>query len=178
MADDSNKNHSIETERNVTMLYQKYEFTVVKRELNPRTMRVERPTMAVEYFQEFADGASQESLFVLIVDGRNNLIGIKEVYRGTATGTSVRIAELLSPVLMNNGVGMVLIHNHPSGDHESSDQDDYLTEEVIKAARLMDIEMLDHLVIGKDGFTSIRSNKPGLWEVPQGYPYPNDVMEG
>jgi DNA repair protein RadC len=65
---------------------------------------------------------------------------------------------------MQQGVGMVLVHNHPSGDHQQSDEDARLTFDVIKAARLLDIEMLDHLVIGKDGFTSIRSNQPGMWE--------------
>jgi DNA repair protein RadC len=146
------------------MLYKKYEFSVVRREVMPSNLRIERPAAAVEYFRDFASGASQESLFVVVVDGRNNLIGINEVYRGTATGTSVRISELLSPVLMCNGVGMVLVHNHPSGDHAHSDEDARLTKDVVKAARLLDIEMLDHLVVGKDGFTSIRSNIPGMWE--------------
>jgi DNA repair protein RadC len=146
------------------MLYQKYEFAIVRNEVDAQTMRIERPQAAVQLFTEFADAASKESLFVLIVDGRNNLVGIQEVYRGTATGTSVRIAELLTPVLMLQGVGMVLVHNHPSGDHQQSDEDVRLTVDVIKAARLMDIEMLDHLVIGKEGFTSIRSVLPGTWE--------------
>jgi len=150
--------------RRETMLYQKYEFAIVRQELNPQDMRIERPAEAVKFFTEFADAASKESLFVLIVDGRNNLVGIQEVYRGTATGTSVRIAELFTPVLMLQGVGMVLVHNHPSGDHQQSDEDVRLTVDVIKAARLMDIEMLDHLVIGKEGFTSIRSVLPSTWE--------------
>jgi DNA repair protein RadC len=146
------------------MLYQKYEFAIVRQEIEPEEMRIERPQAAVEFFTEFTDAASKESLFVLIVDGRNNLVGIQEVYRGTATGTSVRIAELFAPVLMTQGVGMVMVHNHPSGDHQQSDEDVRLTSDVIKAARLLDIEMLDHLVIGKNGFTSIRSVLPGIWE--------------
>lgn len=151
--------------RRETMLYQKYEFAIVRKEIESETRRIERPQAAVEFFQEFADAASKESLFVLIVDGRNNLVGIQEVYRGTATGTSVRIAELLSPVLMVQGVGMVLVHNHPSGDHQASDEDVRLTADVLKASRLMDLELLDHLIIGKDGFTSIRSGTPGIWGV-------------
>ncbi len=146
------------------MLYQKYEFAIVRQEMEPQDMRIERPAEAVKFFAEFADAASKESLFVLVVDGRNNIVGIQEVYSGTATGTSVRIAELLTPVLMLQGVGMVLVHTHPSGDHAQSDEDVRLTVDVIKAARIMDIEMLDHLVIGKDGFTSIRSVLPGTWE--------------
>jgi DNA repair protein RadC len=147
-----------------TMLYKKYEFAIVRQEVEPETMRIERPAAAVQFFTEFTDAATKESLFVLIVDGRNNLVGIQEVYRGTATGTSVRIAELLSPVLMTQGVGFVLVHNHPSGDHQPSDEDAKLTHDVLQAARIMDLEMLDHLVIGKDGFSSIRSQAPSMWE--------------
>lgn len=165
------------------MLYQKYEFSIVRRELNPRDMRIENPISAVDYFKEFAIGASNESLFVVVLDGRNNLIGIQEVYRGTATGTSVRIAELFTPVLLSHGVGMVVVHNHPSGDHEPSDEDKRLTVDIVKAARILDIEMLDHLVIGKDKFTSIRSVNPGMWEVfdrnvDNNMDIINDILEG
>jgi hypothetical protein len=60
---------------------------------------------------------------------------------------------------------MVVVHNHPSGDHTQSDEDVRLTGDIVKAARILDIEMLDHLVIGKDKHTSIRSIMPGMWEV-------------
>jgi DNA repair protein RadC len=102
-------------------------------------------------------------LFVLPVDGRNNLIGVHEIYRGTATGTSVRISEIISSCLLAQGVGLVLVHNHPSGDSQASDEDVRLTADVFKACKLMDIEMLDHLVIGKNSFTSIRSQNPNIW---------------
>ncbi len=161
------------------MLYQKYEFSIVRRELNPRDMRIETPVSAVDYFKEFAIGASNESLFVVVLDGRNNLIGIQEVYRGTATGTSVRIAELFTPVLLSHGVGMVVVHNHPSGDHEPSDEDKRLTVDIVKAARIMDIEMLDHLVIGKDKYTSIRSIMPNIWQTEfSNMDMINDILEG
>ena len=165
------------------MLYQKYEFTITRKELNPRDMRVENPIAAVEYFREFAYEASKESLFVMVLDGRNNLIGIQEVYRGTATGTSVRIAELFTPVLLAHGVGMVVVHNHPSGDHTQSDEDVRLTSDIVKAARILDIEMLDHLVIGKDKHTSIRSIMPGMWElfdnnVDRNIDIIEDILEG
>ena len=160
-------------------MYQKYEFSIVRRELNPRDMRIETPVSAVDYFKEFAIGASNESLFVVVLDGRNNLIGIQEVYRGTATGTSVRIAELFTPVLLSHGVGMVVVHNHPSGDHEPSDEDKRLTVDIVKAARIMDIEMLDHLVIGKDKYTSIRSIMPNIWQTEfSNMDMINDILEG
>lgn len=105
----------------------------------------------------------QEELHVAVVDGRNGLRAIRRVYVGTATGTSVRIAELIRPVIELGGVGFALVHNHPSGDPEPSEEDARLTAEVVAAARLLDLELLDHLVIGHGRWASIRSQRPGIW---------------
>ena len=105
----------------------------------------------------------QEELHVAVVDGRNGLLGLHQVYVGTATGTSVRIAELLRPVVDGGGVGFALVHNHPSGDPEPSEEDLRLTAEVAAAARLLDLEFLDHLVIGRGRWASIRSQRPSIW---------------
>jgi len=111
-----------------------------------------------------------EELHVAIVNGRNGLLALQQVYVGTATGTSVRIAELLRPVIELGGVGFALVHNHPSGDPEPSEEDVRLTAEVVAAARLLDLELLDHLVIGHGRWSSIRSQRPGVWgavELPE-----------
>jgi DNA repair protein RadC len=105
----------------------------------------------------------QEELHVAVVDGRNGLLALNQVYVGTATGTSVRIAELLRPVVEMGGVGFALVHNHPSGDPEPSEEDLRLTAEVVAAARLLDLEFLDHLVIGRGRWASIRSQRPTIW---------------
>ena len=105
----------------------------------------------------------QEELHVAVVDGRNGLLALHQVYVGTATGTSVRIAELLRPVVEGGGVGFALVHNHPSGDPEPSEEDLRLTAEVVAAARLLDLEFLDHLVIGRGRWASIRSQQPSIW---------------
>ena len=107
-----------------------------------------------------------EELHVAVVDGRNGLLALHQVYVGTATGTSVRIAELIRPVIEIGGVGFALVHNHPSGDPEPSEEDVRLTAEVVAAARLLDLELLDHLVIGHGRWSSIRSQRPGVWGAP------------
>jgi DNA repair protein RadC len=105
----------------------------------------------------------QEELYVAVVDGRNGLLALRRVYAGTATGTSVRIAELVRPVLDLGGVGFAAVHNHPSGDPQPSDEDVRLTAELLAAARLLDLEFLDHLVIGHDRWASIRSQRGEIW---------------
>lgn len=145
--------------------WRKFEVEVTRKSMNvTKQFRVESPSKAAALFTEEAARRTTESLWVLTVDGRNGLMGIDQVYSGTATGTSVRIAELFRYAIATGGVGIVLVHNHPSGDHEASDEDISLTEEVVKAAKIMDIEMLDHLVISSEGFTSIRSQRPSIWE--------------
>jgi DNA repair protein RadC len=100
----------------------------------------------------------------MTLDGRNGLMGVDRVYTGTATGTSVRIGELFRYAIAAGGCGIVLVHNHPSGDAQPSDEDIKLTTEVIAASRLLDIEFLDHLVLGAAGsYRSIRSENQSLW---------------
>lgn len=125
--------------------------------------RVQAPADLAAIAQPIFGRSTQEQLHVAIVDGRNGLLDLRHVYTGTATGTSVRIGELLRPVLSAHGVGFAAVHNHPSGDPEPSDEDLRLTSELLAAARLLDLEFLDHLVIGHGRWASIRSKRPSIW---------------
>jgi DNA repair protein RadC len=125
--------------------------------------RVQAPADLAAIAQPIFGRSAQEQLHIAIVDGRNGLLDLRHVYTGTATGTSVRISELLRPVLEAHGVGFAAVHNHPSGDPEPSDEDLRLTSELLAAARLLDVEFLDHLVIGHGRWVSIRSKQPSIW---------------
>jgi DNA repair protein RadC len=129
----------------------------------PVRTRVQAPADLAAIAQPIFGRSAQEQLHIAIVDGRNGLLDLRHVYTGTATGTSVRIGELLRPVLEAHGVGFAAVHNHPSGDPEPSDEDLRLTSELLSAARLLDIEFLDHLVIGHGRWVSIRSKQPTIW---------------
>jgi len=125
--------------------------------------RIISPETAYNLFKQTAVSLDQESLWVLSLDGQNGLIGIQKLYTGTATGTSVRIAEVVRATIIQNAPGMVLVHNHPSGNIEPSHADMELTTTMCKAASLLDIELLDHLIVGEDGYTSIRAGNQDLW---------------
>jgi DNA repair protein RadC len=143
-----------------------YELVVKRKKVADQSdERVEQPAVAAKMFRDFAKDSNQESLFVMVLGGRNNLIGIEQVYVGTATGTSVRVNEVFRSCILTGGQGIVVVHNHPSGDHSPSDEDKKLTEDLIRGARLLDIEFLDHLVISSEGYTSIRSNVPNIWAI-------------
>lgn len=125
--------------------------------------RVQSPADLAAIAEPILGRSTQEQLHVAIVDGRNGLLALRHIYTGTATGTSVRIGELVRPVLEAHGVGFAAVHNHPSGDPEPSDEDLRLTGELLAASRLLDLEFLDHLVIGHGRWTSIRSKRPAIW---------------
>jgi len=148
------------------MSWKRYKVEVVRHEIaEAKPFRIERPTAAVDLFREDASRLMTESLWVMTLDGRNGLMGIEQVYSGTATGTSVRVGELFRYAVSSGGCAIVLVHNHPSGDATPSDEDIRLTSEVIAASKLLDIEVLDHLVLGTGGvFTSIRSQRTSLWD--------------
>lgn len=148
--------------------WKKYEVELVRVGDDGDRVRVVTPADLASMFDEFADKATKEALFVVAFDGQNGVIGINQVYSGTATGTSVRIAEVLQPVIAMNAVGFALVHNHPSTNVQASAQDLELTREMLKAASLMDLTMLDHLVIGGKGdetYTSIRRDNQDMdWD--------------
>jgi len=150
-----------------TGVWSAYEY-VMKRtptSVSTKKLRVESPRELAAAFREFAAEESQESLFVVAFDGRNNVIGIQRIYQGTATGTSVALGEIMRSAILLGSVGFAMVHNHPSGDPFASDEDVKLTKDVEAAARLMDLVFLDHLVVaaGGEGYTSIRSNNPSLF---------------
>ena len=146
-----------------------YEHRVTRHKIGEMpSARVESPKVLAEFMAGFVDGATQESMFAIAFDGRNNVISVDEIYKGTATGTSVRISELFKPVIVLGGVGIALVHNHPSGDPEPSKEDIKITEEIVKAGKILDITILDHLVIAESGkFVSIRSQHPNMFEPVQ-----------
>lgn len=147
-----------------TGMWNAYEYSVKREKRTNKSARIQSPRDLAAMFREFADAEMSEALFVVAFGGRNDLLGIHRVYQGTATGTSVSVGELLRSALMMGAVGLALVHNHPSGDHEPSNEDVNLTADVAKAAALLDLQFLDHLVMGSNGaFTSIRSQKPNIF---------------
>lgn len=147
-------------------LWNAYEYQVVRSKISKQgdDLLIESPSALVSMFRDFADREMNESLFVVSLGGRNNLLGLHRLYTGTATGTSVAIGEIFRSAILMGAVGFAVLHNHPTGLADPSDEDIKLTEEIEKAARILDLQFLDHVVIGTEGrYSSIRSAKPSIW---------------
>jgi DNA repair protein RadC len=98
----------------------------------------------------------REELRVVLLDTKNHVLRVQTVYQGNVSSTLVRVGELYRDAVRLNAAAIILAHNHPSGDPTPSPDDLHLTAETLAAGRLLDINLLDHLVIGHDSYVSLR----------------------
>lgn len=98
----------------------------------------------------------REELRVLLLNTKNSVLRATTVYVGNVSAAVVRIAELFRDAVRIHAAGVILVHNHPSGDPEPSADDLHLTAEAIAAGRLLDIAVLDHVILAGDGYVSLR----------------------
>ena len=104
----------------------------------------------------------QEHLRVVLLNTRNQVVGIPEVYRGSVNSSLVRVGELFRDAVRQNCAAIVIVHNHPSGDPTPSTDDVAMTSKSVEAGRLLDVEVLDHLIIGQGRFVSLKEQGRGF----------------
>lgn len=107
-------------------------------------------------------GLVQENLWVILTDTRNRVIGIERLYQGSLNASTVRVGELFRAAIIRNAASILVVHNHPSGDPTPSPEDIGLTRAVVQSGRLLDIQVLDHLVIGRGRYVSLKERGLGF----------------
>ena len=118
---------------------------------------VRTPADAAEPLIDAMGSLEREELRVLLLDTKNVVVADRTVYRGNLAGSSVRVGEVYRDAVRRCAAAIVVAHNHPSGDPSPSGEDLRITAELAEAGRLLDIELLDHLVIGRGRWTSLRA---------------------
>ncbi len=98
----------------------------------------------------------QEHLRVLLLNTRNQVLDIVEVYQGSINSSVVRVGEIFAPAVRRKCASIIVVHNHPSGDPTPSTEDIAVTHAMIEAGKLLDIEILDHIVIGQGAYISLK----------------------
>jgi len=98
----------------------------------------------------------REELRVVLLNTKNVVLRVETVYQGNVSSSLVRVGELFRDAVRLNASGLILVHNHPSGDPTPSPDDLHLTAEALAAGRLLDIAVLDHVVVGHDAWISLR----------------------
>jgi DNA repair protein RadC len=115
-----------------------------------------KPEDIYQFVHHHLEGANQEELWVLALNTRNQLIRQQQLYKGTINHSTARMAEIMEIPIRLHSAAVIVVHNHPSGDPEPSKEDIRFTEALVRAGQLMDISVLDHIIIGKHDFRSIR----------------------
>ena len=101
----------------------------------------------------------QEHLRVMYLNTRNKVLGWEDVYKGSLNQSQVRIGEVFKGAIRRNAASVIVAHNHPSGDPTPSPDDVAITRAIIEAGKLLDVEVLDHLIIGRGRFISLKERR-------------------
>ena len=125
---------------------------------------VHSPEDAADLVQYEMSALEQEQLRVILLNTRNHVLGIKTIYQGSLNSSQVRVGELFRPAIRENAAAIIIVHNHPSGDPSPSPDDIAITQAIIKAGKLLDIQVLDHLIIGQGRFISLNRRGVGFAE--------------
>ncbi|MFC2029231.1 DNA repair protein RadC [Chloroflexota bacterium] len=104
----------------------------------------------------------QERMRVMLLDTKNRVLAIKEVYKGSLNTSLIRVGELFKEAVRANSASLVVVHNHPSGDPTPSPEDVAVTKQIVEAGRLLDVDVLDHIIIGQGRFVSLKERGLGF----------------
>ena len=112
----------------------------------------------VEYLNAVIGGRQSETVHVLYLNSKNDLLHSEDLGEGTVSEAVAFPRKIVEGALKRNATSVILAHNHPGGLAEPSDNDDMLTDSVRKALRTVDINLQEHVIISDEGFYSYRKN--------------------
>jgi DNA repair protein RadC len=123
---------------------------------------IHSPADAAVLVQYEMSALEQEELRVMLLDTRNRVLDTITVYRGSTNASQVRVGELFKVAIRRSAVSIIVVHNHPSGDPTPSPDDVAVTRAIIQAGKLLDIDMLDHIIIGHGRYVSMKDRGLGF----------------
>ena len=123
---------------------------------------VRSPADAAQFLIAEMAHLEQEHFRILYLDTRNRLLGVETIYVGSLNASYIRVSEVFRDAVKRSCAAIIVAHNHPSGDPTPSPEDVEVTRRLVAAGELLDIEVLDHLVIGRQRFVSLRERGLGF----------------
>lgn len=114
---------------------------------------------AYNYLKDKMANLKKEQFRGLHLNSRNKLIHDEIISLGTLTTNLIHPREVFQPAIQYSAAAIILAHNHPSGDSQPSEDDIKITKQIIEASKIINIEILDHIIIGKDGYLSLKNKK-------------------
>jgi DNA repair protein RadC len=123
---------------------------------------ISNPAQAADLVKYGMQALEYEQMQVILLDTRNQVLEIKEIYRGSVNTAQVRAAEVFKAAVRKNATALIVVHNHPSGDPTPSPDDVAVTRELVKAGELIDVKVLDHIIIGQGRHVSMKERGLGF----------------
>jgi DNA repair protein RadC len=123
---------------------------------------IHSPRDAFNILNCFMSVLDHEELWVINLDTRHRMMNLTKLYQGSVNSSQIRVAEVFRSAIADNAPSMLLAHNHPSGDPTPSPDDVSVTHSIVEAGKLLDIEVLDHLIVCPDKFVSLKERGLGF----------------
>ena len=123
---------------------------------------INSPADAAALVQSEMSLLEKEHLKVMLLDTRNHAVDIVQIYEGSINSSQVRIAEVFKPAVARTAPAIIIFHNHPSSDPTPSPDDVVVTRAIVQAGKLLDIQALDHLIIGGSRWVSLKERGLGF----------------
>jgi len=114
------------------------------------------PQAVLEFARMKLTGTPHEAFMVIFVNAKNKVLDYQVILEGTIDRAVVYPRRIIEEALAHHAAGIILVHNHPSGDPAPSPEDRQLTRALMEAAKTIDLRVLDHIVVGKEGYSSFR----------------------
>lgn len=124
--------------------------------------QVRSPADAAQLLMAEMSLLEQEHLRLVLLDTKNHVLSLPTVYVGSLNTNLIRIGELFRHALKENCAAVIVVHNHPSGDPTPSPEDVIVTRKIVEGGQMLDIEVLDHLIIGRGRFVSLKERGLGF----------------
>jgi DNA repair protein RadC len=128
----------------------------------PDRTQVRSPADAANLVMSEMMTLEQEHLKIVLLDTKNRVIHITTLYIGSLNTSLIRIGEVFRDAIRANAAAIIVTHNHPSGDPTPSPEDVAVTRQIVEAGKLIDIDVLDHLIIGANRWTSMKERGLGF----------------
>jgi DNA repair protein RadC len=137
----------------------------VKEAVQVRTPADAGHYLLTHVFTPFA-AFDQEEVWVLLLNNKNVITHQSMIYRGTFNTVQMRVSEVFKPAVRFNAAGIVVSHSHPSGDPAPSPEDIAVTQVLYNAGKLLQVDVLDHIIVGRDCWRSLKHLGVGFEETP------------
>ncbi len=119
-------------------------------------IKVSDPAIIFQRYEPLLSHLKKEVFYVLILNSANTLIRDVQISEGTLNSSLVHPREVFKAAVLESGASIVLLHNHPSGEVQPSQEDKFITQKLVEAGTMMDIPVLDHIIIGQRQYFSFR----------------------